>query len=545
MYLKKLYAFILVMIALVGISATTVNKDKLYEISKNIEIFITVYKELNANYVDELDPNQLMRVGIDAMVESLDPYTNYISESEVASYRINTEGKYEGIGAVVEKIGEYITIIEPYEDSPVLEAGIKAGDKIIAIEGESTLGKTKEEVAIFYRGVPGTTVRLKILSEDGTEKDVDVKRAEVNIPNVPYSGFVSDDVAYISLTTFTPDASKNIKNALRKMKNENVNMKGVILDLRNNGGGLLREAIAVSNIFIPKDKEVVSVKSKVIERDETYRTMQDPLDTEIPLVVLINKNSASASEIVSGVMQDYDRGVLMGQRSYGKGLVQNTKEVGYNSRVKLTTSKYYIPSGRCIQSVKYEDGEPVDIADEKRSRFKTSNGRTVLDGGGVSPDVSLKLPEDDALMKKIREDYMVFKFVNKYMSEWDTSGLDEVINFEEFDKFKSFLEQENFSYETEAEQLLDELKSSLEESTDAELAAELVRLESELKNLKSTDLEDNKDRIINDIEIELATRLRFQKGKTFQKLKNDAEIAAAIELLNDVEKYKSILEGKM
>jgi carboxyl-terminal processing protease len=533
------------MIALVGISATTVNKDKLYEISKNIEIFITVYKELNANYVDELDPNQLMRVGIDAMVESLDPYTNYISESEVASYRINTEGKYEGIGAVVEKIGEYITIVEPYEDSPVLEAGIKAGDKIIAIEGESTLGKTKEEVAIFYRGVPGTTVRLKILSEDGTEKDVDVKRAEVNIPNVPYSGFVSDDVAYISLTTFTPDASKNIKNAFRKMKNENVNMKGVILDLRNNGGGLLREAIAVSNIFIPKDKEVVSVKSKVIERDETYRTMQDPLDTEIPLVVLINKNSASASEIVSGVMQDYDRGVLMGQRSYGKGLVQNTKEVGYNSRVKLTTSKYYIPSGRCIQSVKYEDGEPVDIANEKRSKFKTSNGRTVLDGGGVSPDIVLKLPQDDDLMKKLKEDYMVFNFVNRYMTEWDTSGLDEVINFEEFDKFKSFLEKENFSYETEAEQLLDELKSSLEESTDNELAAELSQLESELKNLKSTDLEDNKARIINDIEIELATRLRFQKGKTFQKLKNDAEIAAAIELLNDMENYKSILEGKM
>ncbi|MGA0233303.1 MAG: S41 family peptidase, partial [Saprospiraceae bacterium] len=312
-------------VALLGVSATSIQQDKLYEISKNIEIFINVYKELNANYVDDLDPNQLMRVGLDAMVASLDPYTNYISESQVASYMINTEGRYEGIGAIVEKIGDYVTIVEPYEGSPVLEVGLKAGDMIIGIEGQSTLGKSREEVTSFYRGVPGTKVRLKIQTPKGEIKDVDVERSEVSTPNVPYSGFVSEDIGYIALSVFTADASKNIKKALKDLKEENSNIKGLILDLRDNGGGLLREAINISNIFIPKDKEVVSVKSKVRERDETYRTMTTPDDTEIPLVILINKNSASASEIVSGVIQDYDRGVLMGQRSYGKGLVQNTR----------------------------------------------------------------------------------------------------------------------------------------------------------------------------------------------------------------------------
>lgn len=531
-------------VALLGVSATSIQQDKLYEISKNIEIFINVYKELNANYVDDLDPNQLMRVGLDAMVASLDPYTNYISESQVASYMINTEGRYEGIGAIVEKIGDYVTIVEPYEGSPVLEVGLKAGDMIIGIEGQSTLGKSREEVTSFYRGVPGTKVRLKIQTPKGEIKDVDVERSEVSTPNVPYSGFVSEDIGYIALSVFTADASKNIKKALKDLKEENSNIKGLILDLRDNGGGLLREAINISNIFIPKDKEVVSVKSKVRERDETYRTMTTPDDTEIPLVILINKNSASASEIVSGVIQDYDRGVLMGQRSYGKGLVQNTREVGYNSRIKLTTSKYYIPSGRCIQSVMYEDGEPVDIPDNKRSKFKTSNGRIVLDGGGISPDVKLDLPQSSELLSALKKDYMIFMFTNAYIENVDTSMANNEIVFDEFNTFISFLEDQKFSYETEAEELLNELRSQIRAVDVSKLDQQLKIIDQSLNQMKMTAYEANKSAIIDAIEIEIATRLAYQRGKAFQRLKNDAEIDEAVKLLNDPARYKSILMAK-
>jgi len=531
-------------VALLGVSATSIQQDKLYEISKNIEIFINVYKELNANYVDDLDPNQLMRVGLDAMVASLDPYTNYISESQVASYMINTEGRYEGIGAIVEKIGDYVTIVEPYEGSPVLEVGLKAGDMIIGIEGQSTLGKSREEVTSFYRGVPGTKVRLKIQTPKGEIKDVDVERSEVSTPNVPYSGFVSEDIGYIALSVFTADASKNIKKALKDLKEENSNIKGLILDLRDNGGGLLREAINISNIFIPKDKEVVSVKSKVRERDETYRTMTTPDDTEIPLVILINKNSASASEIVSGVIQDYDRGVLMGQRSYGKGLVQNTREVGYNSRIKLTTSKYYIPSGRCIQSVMYEDGEPVDIPDDKRSKFKTSNGRIVLDGGGISPDVKLDLPQSSELLSALKKDYMIFMFTNAYIENVDTSMANNEIVFDEFNTFISFLEDQKFSYETEAEELLNELRSQIRAVDVSKLDQQLKIIDQSLNQMKMTAYEANKSAIIDAIEIEIATRLAYQRGKAFQRLKNDAEIDEAVILLNDPARYQSILMAK-
>lgn len=527
--------------ALLAISAANFNQDKLYEISKNIEIFINVYKELNSNYVDDLDPNQLMRVGIDAMVSSLDPYTNYISESQVASYMINTEGKYEGIGAVVEKVDDYLTIIEPYEGSPVLEAGLKAGDQIIAIEGQSTKGKTKEELTAYYRGVPGTKLRLKIKTLEGIEKNVDLTRMEVNIPNVPYYGMVSENIAYISLSTFTADASKNIRKALRELRNENPLLSGLILDLRNNGGGLLREAIGVSNIFVDKGIEVVSVKSKVKERDLSYSTLEEAMDTEIPLVVLINKRSASASEIVSGVIQDLDRGILMGQRSFGKGLVQNTKEVGYNSRVKLTTSKYYIPSGRCIQSVKYENGEPVDIADDKRSQFKTSNGRSVLDGGGVTPDIKLALTKDSEILDALKKQYMIFKFANQYSENLDSSMMDKEIVFEEFDQFKEFVTSKDFSYESKSQKQLKKLKEELSSDENPELMSNLQSINQMIENKKSGALDLAKESIINEIEIELASRLNYQKAKVFQNLKNDSEIKQAIELLNDSERYNSIL----
>lgn len=533
----------LLSVLIVGISATTVNNDRLYEISKNIEIFVNVYKELNKNYVDDLDPSQLMRVGIDAMVESLDPYTRYISESQVASYRINTEGKYQGIGAIVKKVGDYITIIEPYQDSPVVKAGLKPGDQIVKVQGRSTKGKSLEEMTQVMRGVPGTSLQLSInRPSENKEFDIDLERSQVSINNVPYGGFVSDGIGYVVLTTFTADASKNIRRQIRKMKEENGNMKGIILDLRNNGGGLLKEAIGVSNIFVEQNLDVVSVKSKVQERDIKYKTLATPLDLDIPLVVMINKKSASASEIVSGVIQDLDRGVIMGQRSFGKGLVQNTMNVGYNSRVKVTTSKYYIPSGRCIQGKEYEDGEPVDIPDEKRAKFKTLAGRTVLDGGGVTPDVKIENGGTPLVVEQLDEQNVLFAYLNKIADNYPVAGEEPVeLSFSDFTDFIGFVKASDFEYESKNSELIAKLKDNLKKDKQLTLLSEVEALDKRLDDEAALALEANKELIMSTIEERLAARQHYQKGKYFQKLKNDNEIVEAIALLNDSAKYKSLL----
>ena len=540
--IKKLVALLL--ICSVAMSFSLYNNDKLYEISKNIEIFVKVYKELNNNYVDDLDPGKLMRTGIDAMVESLDPYTNYISESQVESYRINTEGKYQGIGGIVKQIGDYVTIVEPYENSPLVEAGIIAGDQVVSINGQSTKGKSTEEVTQFVRGVAGTNLNLKINRPSTGEKfDIDLERGSVKIPNVPYSGIVRDHVGYISLTTFTPDASKNIRKAFKKLKEEDENLQGVILDLRNNGGGLLREAISICNIFVPKGEEVVFTRGKVKERDRNFPTTMEPLDLEIPLVVMINKSSASASEIVSGVIQDLDRGVVLGQRSFGKGLVQNTMELGYNSRIKLTTSKYYIPSGRCIQGKEYEDGEPVDIPDSERAAFKTRNGRPVLDGGGVTPDIKLDAPKEPVVLKKLKEQNILFNYVTEYVKDKSTPEEIETIVFTDFEDFKSYVKKQNFEYQTDTEKKLLELKDTFEEDGYSDLLnADLDLLKNKIASEKMSAIETNKKDIINAIQEDISSRFFFQKGKAYQKLADDYEIDEAINVLTNKEKYKSILK---
>lgn len=540
--IKKLVALLL--IASMAMSFSIYKNDKLYEISKNIEIFVKVYKELNNNYVDDLDPGKLMRTGIDAMVGSLDPYTNYISESQVESYRINTEGKYQGIGGVVKRIGDYVTIVEPYENSPLAEAGIIAGDQVVSINGQSTKGKSTEEVTQFVRGVAGTNLNLKInRPSTGENFDIALERGSVEIPNVPYSGIVRDHIGYISLTTFTPNASKNIRKAFNELKKEDENLKGVILDLRNNGGGLLREAISICNIFVPKGEEVVFTRGKVKERDRNFPTNMEPLDLEIPLVVMVNKKSASASEIVSGVIQDLDRGVILGQRSFGKGLVQNTMELGYNSRIKLTTSKYYIPSGRCIQGKEYEDGEPVDIPDSERAAFKTKNGRPVLDGGGVTPDIKLDAPKIPVVVKKLKEQDILFNYVTEYVKNKTAPEEIETIVFADFENFKSYVQEQDFEYKTDTEIKLEELQDAFDEDGYSEtLQVEVEALKKKIETEKIGALEANQKDIINAIQEDISSRYFFQKGKAFQKLADDYEIDEAIKLLSDENRYKSILK---
>ncbi len=526
------------------ISFVEVPNNKYFEISKNLEIFTNLYKQLNIDYVDELDPGGLMRICIDAMLVSLDPYTNYISESQIESYRFQTEGKFDGLGAQTKVIDDMVTITDIYDVSPAKTAGLKVGDQIISVDGNATEGMSKEEVRKLMQGADGTSFNV-IVKRIGERKELPftVQRSQVNVTNVPYSGFVADSIGYVILTTFTQNASKNIVKAIKELRTENPDLKGLVFDLRNNGGGLLMEAINVSNLFIPKGEEVVTTKGKVKERSRTYKTLSNPLDLDIPLTILTNKSSASASEIVAGVLQDYDRGVIIGQRSYGKGLVQITKDIGYNSKLKITTSKYYIPSGRCIQSVEYADGEPKDIPDSIRTSFKTRNGRPVLDGGGITPDVSLKHAEISEILKQIKSENLIFKFINQWTLNNPTISTYEDFGFNEYDKFLAFLNAQGFEYKSTAQSKQESLLAHLQENDyGTDLIDEVTALHQKIKSSDDKALEANKIEIINDIEMEIVKRYYEEKEKILFTLKNDVEVQKAIQIITNSSEYDKLLK---
>lgn len=541
--MKRVIKFSAILVIFVfGVAAThSPTSDKYFEILKNIEIFTNLYREVNTHYVDDLDPGKLMRTGIDAMMESLDPYTNYISESDIEGYRFMTEGKYSGIGAMSKKMGDFVTITELYKDNSADKAGLRPGDQIVAIDGQSAKGRKPADVNNIMRGFPGTEVELTIRrpGEKG-DKKVKLIREEVNVPNVPYKGMVSNDVGYVTLSTFTRDAGRNVANAFKELKKENPAMKGLIFDLRGNGGGLLNEAVNICNIFIPKGQIVVTTKGKVKDWDRSFKTLNPSLDEEVPVVILIDKNSASASEIVGGVLQDYDRAVLLGQRSYGKGLVQNTRDIGYNSKVKMTTAKYYIPSQRCIQSVEYEDGEPVDVPDDKRAKFKTRNGRMVLDGGGIAPDVKVSAHGESAIIKSLMRQNIIFDFVTDFCLKNESIATIEDYHFEAYDDFLQFLNGQSFAYDSESERLLKKLKK--ESSQEGfELTSEIESLEKKIVTAKEGELKKYKDDIIDIIEKEIAGRYYYQIGKIKMGLRNDKEIKEAVSLFGDLDKYNQLL----
>jgi carboxyl-terminal processing protease len=540
--MKKIIAFVIIISGIFVFQAFTSENDRYFEILKNMEIYSNVYKELNANYVDDIDPGEIMKIGIDAMTNALDPYTNYISEAQVENYRISTQGKYEGIGAVIKSVDGLPTVIDAIEDSPALKAGMKIGDQIKAINGLSTEGKTNADVQMIFRGVPGTKIQMTVYRPgEEDELRINMVRAEVSVPNVPHAEMVSEEVAYVVLTTFTENASANIRKELNRLKKENPGMKGVILDLRNNGGGLLREAINVSNLFIPQGLPVVSTRGKVAERDRSFSTTRNTWDASIPLAVLINKSSASASEIVSGVIQDYDRGVLVGQRSFGKGLVQNTTQIGYNSRLKLTTSKYYIPSNRCIQSVAYENGEPVDIPDDKRSVFKTRNGRPVLDGGGVTPDVKLDAPKRSEFSEALLNQYVIFKYVNLFVNRNDSIPSPTEFEFNDYQGFEDYAGKVNFKFESSVEKLLGELQTA-SETSGLDMSNDITQLDQKIKEQQKENFSRHKEEVIKLIEEEIINRYYFEQGKVERRLHKDEEVQHAIQLLLS-EEYEKILNG--
>lgn len=537
---------IVLVFAFVGMGAAVYNNDKLFEITKNLEIFSNLYKELNTYYVDDIDPNKLMKVGIDAMVETLDPYTNYFSETQIETWRYLSEGKYEGIGANVKNIGDEITVIEPYEGYPAYEAGLKAGDVILSIDGQSTKGKNSNDLGVLLRGVPGSSVQLEIKRPGVKEiKTFKINRGEIKMSNVPYSGIVRDHVGYVSLSTFTQDAAKNIGDAIREMKKNDPQLKGLVLDLRDNGGGLLIEAVNIVNLFVGANVEVVSTRGKVRDWDKVFSTRGPALDEKLPLVVLINKQSASASEIVSGSIQDLDRGVVIGQRSFGKGLVQNTKDIGYNSKLKLTTSKYYIPSGRCIQSVSYKNGEPVDIPDSQRHVFRTKGGRKVLDGGGVTPDIYVAPDSGDAPIKALLDDFVVFNYVTKYMIAHPNIAPADQFVFNDFDDFLKYVESNNYPFTTASEKKFEELTNSArKDEFYAPLQSDLSALKMKIQKEKRNVLIKHKTQINTFITKDIVNRAYGQHGKIINSINHDREVSDAINLLTDPTRYNKILKGK-
>ncbi|MCK4664645.1 MAG: S41 family peptidase [Bacteroidales bacterium] len=527
-------------------------KDNNFEISKNLDIYFTLFKELNLYYVDETDPGDLIKTSIDAMLKSLDPYTSYIPESKMEDFRFMTTGQYGGIGALIRKSKEYVIISEPYEKFPAFKAGLKAGDIILEIDGVSAKNKSTSDISELLKGQPKTSVKL-LIKRYNEKKPIEktLTREQIKIDNVPYYGMMNDEIGYIRLSNFTSKAAHEVKKALIDIT-ENQKAKSIILDLRGNPGGLLIESVNITNLFVPKGQEIVSTKGKVKQWDKTYKAMFDPIDTKIPVVILVNQGSASASEIVSGAIQDLDRGVIIGKRTFGKGLVQTTRQLSYNSKLKITTAKYYIPSGRCIQALDYshrnEDGSVGKVPDSLISEYYTKNKRKVYDGGGIIPDI---ITENEYLSKiaiSLVTKNHIFDYATKYAYEHDTiiSPKQFKLSENEYNNFILFLSDKDYDYKSKSEETLKELeKTAKKEKYYTQVEDEFKILSEKLEHDKNKDLITFKDEIIDLLSEEIVSRYYYQKGRIEYVLQYDKDIKKAIEVLNDNEEYYTILNGKV
>ena len=484
------------------------------------------------------------------MLNSLDPYTNFIPESEKDDYRFTTSGQYGGIGAVIRQTNEFVVISDPYEGYPAYKAGLIAGDKILKIDSVDARGKRTDDVSKLLKGTPGTQVKLLIQRLDSIPYIVTLTREEIKVKSVPFSGIVRDGIGYIKLNNFTEQASKELTSALKELKAAG-NLRGLVLDIRGNPGGLLNQAVSISNIFVDKGMAIVNTKGKIRENNKTYFALNEPVDTKLPVAVLVNSSSASASEIVSGSLQDLDRAVIIGQRTYGKGLVQNTRPLSYNTQLKLTTAKYYIPSGRCIQALDYshrnEDGSVGKIPDSLTTAYKTKAGRIVYDGGGVLPD-EITIPKKlSNITSSLISKNIFFNFATNYVSSHPKPETTVVeLTQKDFEDFKTFLAGKDYDYTTKSEKSLDELKKNAEEENYlAALKNDIEGLRSKIAHNKLEDVEKNKEEIISLLEEEVASRYYFQAGRIRQSLQHDKEFDKAVEILNDSIYYNGILNGSL
>ncbi|MCX6235243.1 MAG: S41 family peptidase [Bacteroidetes bacterium] len=541
-------AYIIMLLPLSGNS----QKNNDFEIAKNLDIYTTLYKELDINYVDDIEPGTLMQSGIEAMLGSLDPYTNFIPESDVEDYTFITTGQYGGIGALIHREGDYVIISEPYKNSPADKAGLKAGDKILEINDKSAKGKSTDDVSEILKGQPGTPIKI-LLERQGISQPmkIDVTREEITVPNIPYYGMLKDGVGYIKLVGFTQNASKEVKKALTELKEKN-ELKGLILDLRGNGGGLLQEAVNITNLFVEKGEHVVSTKGRLPDRNKMYATMTQPVDINLPLVVLVNGASASASEIVAGAIQDLDRGIIIGQRTFGKGLVQNVLPLPYNNKIKITVAKYYIPSGRCIQAIDYSkrdmNGEAEKTPDSLFSAFKTHNGRTVYDRGGIEPDIPLEPVKFSNIAFSLFSKYLIFNYATKFY--WSHSSIPEpeqfIINDSIYNEFLTFISDKDYSYPTESEQKLKEMESaSMKDGFYNDVKDIIISLRNKIEQEKMDDLQEYSKELRSLLKGEIVVRYYYDEGRIITTLSEDPEIERAIGVLNDQNAYRAVLDGSL
>lgn len=521
--------------------------ERYFEIAKNLDIFATLFKEVNALYVDEVNPNTLVRTGIDAMLNSLDPYTNYIPEDEVEDFRTINTGQYGGIGAVTREIGNRTVVTMIMEGYGAQRGGLKIGDEVIKIDDIELAKLSREQSGHLMKGQVGTPVSLTI-KRLGVAQPIrlEFKREKIKVNNVPYSGMVDNDIAYIQLSDFTSDAGREVRNALSLLQEKGA--KGVVLDLRGNPGGLLIEAVNVTNLFLPKGKLVVSTKGKIPENNLSYETLNPPLSTDIPVVVLINRGSASASEIVAGTLQDYDRGVIVGEKSYGKGLVQVSRPLSYNSQLKVTTAKYYTPTGRCIQVLDYshrrEDGSVGSIPDSLKRTFKTTNGRIVYDGGGVDPDIPVTSMEAYALTQVLYERGLLFDYATVYVSQHPQAVESKTFNLSDQDylQFVAWMKDKDYGYESPLERELSDFVQLLKsEKYYPEMKDQVEGIRRKITENRKNELILYKAQIRMLLEEEICSRYHLEKGSVEAGFKYDAELKKAIEVLHDKDMYNKVL----
>jgi carboxyl-terminal processing protease len=538
--------FILAFILLFGFQVAKAQSNG-FEALKNLEIMDQVYEHLDLYFVDEPQLGKLSKTSIDAMLKELDPYTVYYHESNIEDYRLMTTGQYGGIGALIRRMGDDTYIAEPYEGNPAEKSGLKAGDKIISIDGKEMHKKSSDEVSTALKGPKGTAIKVEIERINEGKKTISITRDEIKLPDVPYFGMVDKEIGYVKLNSFTQTAASDVRSAIEKLKKEG--MSKLVLDLRDNGGGLLIEAVKIVNFFVPKNTVVVSTKGRVKEENRVYTTLEEPIDTEIPLAVLVDGGSASASEIVAGSLQDLDRAVILGQTSFGKGLVQRTYDMKYGSKIKLTIAKYYTPSGRCVQRLEYYDkqsGEkPKEIADSLLKTFQTKNGRKVIDGRGIEPDVKVELEDLSRLSAMLLTKNLIFNYATEFNSKNSTISKPEEFKLSDsqYEEFKAFALKDEFSYTTASEEALKKMKETAEkEGYFNEVKNEYEAMMTKVTPSKSRDIDKFKEEISQMLENEIVSRYYFQKGRTVNSFRFDNVLLKAKDVLGNSKEYNTILK---
>ncbi|MBT3933170.1 MAG: S41 family peptidase [Bacteroidetes bacterium] len=520
-----------------------------FEISKNLEIYVDLFKELNAYYVDDINPAELIQLSIKSMLKSLDPYTVFFPESDYEDFRFLTTGNYGGIGAKIGKKGDYVVITEPYEGFPAHKYGLIAGDQLSLIGDKSAKGMTTAEVSNLLKGQPGTEIDVTV-KRPGQEEELvlHLKREKIQIENVAYAGMLDKNIGYINLTGFKQNAADDVKKALEKLQSEN-DVQSLVLDLRSNPGGLLIESVKIVGLFVDKGEMVVSTRGKVESWNKEYRTMENPIAPDLPLVVLTNGGSASASEIVSGALQDLDRAIIIGERTLGKGLVQTTRSLNYNSQLKVTTSKYYIPSGRCIQEIDYshknDAGVAIKVADSLISEFKTKNGRIVFDGKGVLPDIVTQSDKQRVIMYNIIADYLAFDFATDYyLKHPEIASADEFrLSESDYTSFVDFVASKNLTYKNPSEKALGNFKAKAEKDDyfDA-IEDDYKQMLETIEEQKRNEILKYKGEISKYLENEIVSRYYFQKGRRQASLARDNEVEEALKVLSNLDNYNKILQ---